>query len=253
MAEAWGETTRYDAVREALFGSDGAYPRWQPRFRFGLGVSGAGDACPTHVISPVGATASSPDEAMTEEPIGGLWPWPMRRGEVNLGLLRYETMPAGRRFFVLMTGSLPELCPDSSAPPSTTALDLAAEESAALQSVNIQVGVVELDAPQIRSQLQPLASTPEAAIAVDAAGDLSGALDELFASFVSCTFDVPASESPISCSNSLLGLDDVVLDCGSEYAITGAANRIELLGATCERYRTNDESEIELLTQCPTP
>ncbi|WP_428265917.1 vWA domain-containing protein [Haliangium sp.] len=245
-----GTPVRIVAVNDALFATmDSIVPRLQSRVRFGAALY----ATRTGYCPWLPFVAPDLDNYQTiDAAIGDLFGSTNPGGNTPTGLavavvadqLAMRDPAEGPRIIVLATDGEPNTC--SNAGDYNAGRALSEQAVAAAYAADIQTYVLSVGSGVSTNHLQRLANlgvgkaadeanTPAPYYQALSTEALVAAFETIIDDVRSCSFDISGDLSNIDRDSGVVTLDDMVLVPGSDWRFE-TPERIELLGATCERY-----------------
>jgi hypothetical protein len=251
MSTAFGATTRYDAVRDALVATGtGIVDQLQAKAYFGATLFTSAFACPNLQTVPRGLNNEAPIATMINANGPGLYtPTGPSIDAVVADFAANPPVAGSPPFIVLATDGIPNTCAD---PFDTTNGQIAAVSSAqAAFAAGIRLIILSVGPDTSDTNLQAMANAgmgivppqPDAPYYKgDDPASLTAAFEQIIGGVVSCDLAISGQIDPQTASSGTVTLDGTTLVYGTDWIIVNSTT-IALIGAACTTFE-NDSSPL---------
>lgn len=262
MTAAYGNSTRWTAMRDALVGPTGVVTRLEMAVNFGLDLYGTLPMCPLPLgsIPPALNNLGAISNGLPQGPPGLSTPTGEALEQVFARLPDQQAVldqDLGPQIVILATDGAPNGCADFFT--DTSARSLAAAMMGQAKNIPMYVIGITTDAPliahlqqmaNIGAGMDPNTGTAMLYVPTDPAA-LSTTLEQIIGGAVGCLVTLNGTVAAgMECSGAV-DLSGVQLGCNDPNGWRLAApNQIEILGTACDEFKTNTASLVHADFPC---
>ncbi|MBA3542634.1 MAG: VWA domain-containing protein [Deltaproteobacteria bacterium] len=253
-----GGGNKYDAVREALVGTQGVVTQFEQQIYFGASMYSEGDAgagCPyLDTVTRAKGRRADISTLFNTDP-GGNTPTPTSMDKAVAEFMANPPPAGSPPIIVLATDGVPNQCGDSGV--DTRAQSVAA--AAAAYAAGIKVFALSVGDAVGNQHLQDLANAgagvqtgqPNAPYFVgNNAAELSAAFQSIIGGVLSCDLMLSGQVDPQNASVGTVTLNGTTLTYGTDWTVAGNGTTLTILGQACEMLKSSAMPNVAATFPC---